>query len=381
MLGRSKSFRMLRGGLKETHQRGEDITPQSTLSPAGIDRLKAATPATRRENRVETSESEMQQRPRTSSGPGDRSTLFHKKVIPVQHLDDPRFNASYTSLIKSTTTLNSAQLPEGEGVIGIALGSPTMPPQHYNVPHSTDFVTQKQGTVTEITSNNQSSEASRLVNGTQTEAPKPKLSRWKSIFKKTAPAPKPNKDTFYQLAKAANSARVVNQQAIESVDFQSFTFEDDASTKPSPTATFKSDIRPSRSKKGQVEPADTRPRALTVGSTPAGKAKSPMSKFALSPRPQRPAQDSPQPPSVKVSGTSHDTSLRKTVEKPLLDVDIPQVQLERYSVMFSGLLEPQNNNSSSSLLYRRQGNTDKVTPLSGLSTKVCLSNNMLSSKI
>jgi hypothetical protein len=82
---------------------------------------------------------------------------------------------------------------------------------------------------------------------------------------------------------------------------------------------------------------------------------------------------------VKVSGISQNTSPRKTDEKPLLDVDIPQVQLERYSVMFSGLLEPQNNNSSSSLLYRRQGNAEKVTPLSRLPTKVCVSINVLSS--
>ena len=318
----------------------------------------------------------MQQRPRTSSGPGDRSTLFHKKVVPVQHLHDPPFNASYASLAKSTTTLYSTtQLPEGEGIIGIALGSPTMPPQHWNVP--TDFVTQSQGTVTQITSNGQPPEASRPVNGTQGDVSKPKISRWKSIFKKTAPPPKPNKDTFYQLAKAVNSARLVNQQANESVDFPSVNFDDDASTRPSPTATFKADIRPSRNKKGQGEPADTRPRALTVGSVPNGKVKSPLSRFALSPRPQRPMNDSPQLPSVTVSGASQTTSPRIALDKPLLDVDIPEVHMERYSVMFSGLLQPQATNTSSSLLHRRQGNADKVTPLSGLSIKVRVSTNEL----
>ncbi|KAF1974839.1 hypothetical protein BU23DRAFT_91588 [Bimuria novae-zelandiae CBS 107.79] len=369
MLGRSRSLRMLRGGHRETHQREEGIAaPQPALAAVEIERLKAATPVTRAENRVEIPEPDMLQRPRTSSGPGDRSTLFHKKVIPVQHLDDSCVDVSYVNPSKSTTTLYTAQLSEGEGIIGIALGSPTMPPQHWNAPHSTDFVTQNQGTITQISSNNQYPEPSRPVKGVQEEAPKPKLSRWKSLFKKTAPPPRQNKDNFYQLAKAVNSARVDSYQDTDSIYSRSFMQEDDASTRPSPTYTFKSDIRPSRNKQGTARTTDTRPRALTAGSPASNKVKSPLSRFALSPRPQMPIQSSTQPPSVTISGTSQHTSHRNFGDKPLLDVDIPQVQMERYSVMFSGLLQPQAT-STSSLLQRRQGNTDRVKPLGGLPVK------------
>ncbi|KAJ4305417.1 hypothetical protein N0V90_000948 [Kalmusia sp. IMI 367209] len=372
MLGRSRSFRMLKGGHKETHQReAGDTTPQPTLSPVDVQRLKAATPVTRAEGRVETPDPDMLQRPRTSSGPGDRSTLFHKKVTPFQHSDDPHFEVSYVSPTKSTTDLYTAEvLDSHEGIIGIALGSPTMAPQYWNAPHSTDFVSQNQGTITQITSNNQSPGSLRQENEIHEEAPKPKISRWKSIFKKTAPPPRAqNKDNFYQLAKAVNSARVVSQQDSDSIDSRSLAQQEEERT--SPTYTFKSDIRQSRKvPKGQAQPVvDTRPRALTTGSSSGSKTKSPLTRFALSPRPQIPTSNPSAIPALTVSGASQTTSPRTAGIKPLLDVDIPNVHMERYSVMFSGLLQPQNTNTSSSLLQRRQGNTDKLKPLNALSMK------------
>jgi hypothetical protein len=59
---------------------------------------------------------------------------------------------------------------------------------------------------------------------------------------------------------------------------------------------------------------------------------------------------------------------------PLLDVDIPTIQMERYSVMFSNLLQQnsggQSPSRSSTLLERRQGNSERLKPLDPLSTKV-----------
>lgn len=378
MLGRSRSFRVLKGH-KETHQRGEGYTaPQPTPSALESDRLKAATPVTRAENRVETPDPDMLQRPRTSSGPGDRSTLFHKKVIPVHQRDDPSLELPYVGPSKSTTSLFTTQLSDQEGIIGIALGSPTMAPQHWNEPHSTDFVTQNQ-VVTHITSNNRYPEYD--LQDIPEEAPKPKLSRWKSIFKKTAPPPR-QKETFYQLAKAVHSA-----QRTASPDYESVRspVQDDPGSSPH---TFRSDIRPSRDKKGQELSTDTRFRALTVSSSSSVKSKSPLSRFALSPRPQGLTQSSStQLPMVTVSKSSNSTSPQTVGDRPLLDVEIPRVQMERYSVMFSNLLQPQmmttttttptptptTTTTSSSLLQRRQGNTDKVKPLNGLSVKVCSS--------
>jgi hypothetical protein len=53
---------------------------------------------------------------------------------------------------------------------------------------------------------------------------------------------------------------------------------------------------------------------------------------------------------------------------PLLNVDIPQVRMERYSVMFSDLL-PERPTRSSSLLARRQATGDRLKP-PGVSLKV-----------
>ncbi|KAL2065468.1 hypothetical protein VTL71DRAFT_3138 [Oculimacula yallundae] len=44
----------------------------------------------------------------------------------------------------------------------------------------------------------------------------------------------------------------------------------------------------------------------------------------------------------------------------LLDVDIPSIQMERYSIMFGSLLQPQAQSQSSSLLTRRQATLDKL---------------------
>jgi hypothetical protein len=48
----------------------------------------------------------------------------------------------------------------------------------------------------------------------------------------------------------------------------------------------------------------------------------------------------------------------------LLDVDIPSIHMERYSIMFSGVLQGPNQTSSSSLLARRQATLDKLKTVS-----------------
>jgi len=54
----------------------------------------------------------------------------------------------------------------------------------------------------------------------------------------------------------------------------------------------------------------------------------------------------------------------------LLDVDIPDTKLDRYSVMFSGVLEPSPKRSS--LYQRRQekAESDKAKPLDKILIKV-----------
>jgi len=56
----------------------------------------------------------------------------------------------------------------------------------------------------------------------------------------------------------------------------------------------------------------------------------------------------------------------------LLGVDIPDTKLDRYSVMFSGVLDPTANKSS--LYERRQSkvHADHVKPLEKIAIKVCV---------
>lgn len=57
----------------------------------------------------------------------------------------------------------------------------------------------------------------------------------------------------------------------------------------------------------------------------------------------------------------------------LLDVDIPSIHMERYSIMFSGVLQGPNQTSSSSLLARRQATLDKLKTVNeALALKVSL---------
>ncbi|KAF2687152.1 hypothetical protein K458DRAFT_401732 [Lentithecium fluviatile CBS 122367] len=378
MLGRSRSLRMLKAGRKEADQREMDsTTPLPTHSQVEVNRLKAATPVSKPDGGVETFD--MLQRPKTSGGPGDRSTQFHKKVTPVYQTDNQEFTFPFTSPTKSTTVLYTAEVyEEREGIIGIALGSPTMATHSSNwhaSPRPTDFVTDSQGTITYISSNGHSpspnpySQTSENPQG----AAKPKLSRWKSLFKKTAP-PRPvqDKETFYQLARSVPPARADSHHDDESIESRSLAQTDDSPKAASPPSyTFNPQIRESRKlPKGKGQPdKDTRPRALTQGVTsPVNKTKSSLLRSVSSPKvpPKDDYKSSPLPQLV-VSGSSSRSSPGATGATPLLDVDIPTVHMERYSVMFSNLL--QQNSSSSALLQRRQGNSEKLKPLNPLSTK------------
>ncbi|KAK8430092.1 hypothetical protein IWX49DRAFT_256369 [Phyllosticta citricarpa] len=61
------------------------------------------------------------------------------------------------------------------------------------------------------------------------------------------------------------------------------------------------------------------------------------------------------------------TPAQKAATSPLLNVDIPSVEMERYSVMFGNVLK---KDRSSNLLQRRQGNKDALKPLNSESLRV-----------
>ncbi|KAF2115671.1 hypothetical protein BDV96DRAFT_645863 [Lophiotrema nucula] len=357
LLGRSRSLRMLRGGHKGTHQREEGShTPPHANDQFDLERLKAATPVARADSRVETPD--MLQRPKTSSGPADRGKLFHKKVAPVTLDSENRtYNFPFPSPSKSTV-LYTAEVHEDreEGIIGIALGSPTMASHWNTTPRSTDFVTSNQGTITEITSQNTSP---RNIESRQ-DASRSKLSRWKSIFGKR-PQPPHEKPSFYQLAQTVTAARTDSHHDDESVVSMPVSKAESRAGSP---PTYKPDIRESRKTLKEIPQAPDRPRAKALADNASGKPRATIIRTVSSPRvpPKDVISNSLRVPQVVVSGSNASSSS----SKGLLDVDIPSVHMERYSVMFGNLLQP--NNRSSSLLARRHG-AERLKPLTELGLK------------
>jgi hypothetical protein len=230
------------------------------------------------------------------------------------------------------------------------------------------------------------------------------------LFKKNAPPrPAQDKETFYQLAKSVAPARADSHHDDDSINSPSIAPVDESpkATSP-PTYTFNPQIRESRKlpKSNWQQPEkDTRPRALTLGvsspetkakltlsesspetktkltlgvSSPVIKTKTSLLRSASSPKvlskDSHSYKDSPTLPQLVVSGGSAKSSPGASSGMPLLDVDIPSVRMERYSVMFGNLLQQntcgQNSGGSSALLQRRQGNSEKLKPLDPLSTKV-----------
>lgn len=75
----------------------------------------------------------------------------------------------------------------------------------------------------------------------------------------------------------------------------------------------------------------------------------------------------PHPPELRANPSSKGSSADNTFPKlqldgqPMLTVDIPDIQLDRYSVMFGGLLQPKSPATSQpSLLVRRQAHLENV---------------------
>ncbi|KAF2006900.1 hypothetical protein P154DRAFT_517358 [Amniculicola lignicola CBS 123094] len=381
MLGRSRSMRILRGSPKEIHQQDTDRpSPPHPVPQVELDRLKAATPVTRPENRVNTPD--MLQRPKTSGGLGDRGKLFHKKVAPVMPQDSEQHGPHafpFPSPTKSSTTtiLYTAEVnEEREGVIGIALGSPTMA-AHWNVtPSGTDLGTYAQGNFTQVFSNNPSHHTLPGSAGIKQEVSKPKISRWKSIFGKKNQQSQQSRTTFYQVAQTAAPATTPPPGRADSHHDEDSSIDTKAAQQSVPQAeirsisppTYKADIRESRKMpKGRVPPPVEKPRARTIAENSTGKPKATLTRSASSPKP--PPKDgwmgSPNVPQIFLDGKSQATSPR-SIGGGLLDVEIPSITMDRYSVMFSDVLKP--GNRSSSLLMRRQG-TDRLKPLNQLSVK------------
>jgi hypothetical protein len=386
-------MKMLRGAFKESHQRdSEDVAPPSGNPQADFEKITPIAHAKTVDMRVETPD--LLQRPRTSGGPADRGKLFHRKVAPgplsseKQTVKFPELPAS-----SSTTVLYTAEVRE-EGIIGIALGSPSMASPWNINSQSTDFVSSGHGTVTHISSPNSLTGPAESKH----EHAKPKISRWKSIFgrkqhfprqppqpvqqpqrQKTPPPPpqpqqqqQPQKEQqqsppFEQTQQTASPPRVDSHHEDEFLEPREAPKPDS----PPGVMLFKPEIRGSRktlmpSQNPPMQPP--KPKTIAEIADTAGRRRTVALKKADT-SPKSPPKDRTAPPTlptVVISNGLQNSSARTLNDKPLLDVEIPRIQMERYSVMFGSLLQP---NRSSSLLVRRQGNSDRLKPLNELSMK------------
>jgi hypothetical protein len=327
----------------------------------------------------------MAKRPSTSGGPGERPLVFHRKTNPAPSIYSQDHIHSFQSPTTSTTVLYSPDATKEQGVIGIALGSPTS---------SSHWKTTSQAALPTIDPKLPDSPMATLSQpndssvslASRPEAPKSKLSRWKSLFRK-APPPQVEKPSFYQLAQTVTAAPRADshhdEEALESQAPQAEEKEREKLRSVSPP-TYRPNIRASRKwapgefipPQSPPETSATRERALTLGSVPSHGPKKSMQRAFTTPDlgTRGIPDDAPPVPQVeilKVSSKTPQQDPTPSVDEggPLLDVSLPDITMERYSVMFGNLL--QSDPSRSSLLARRQANAEKVKPLQELCAKVC----------
>ena len=363
LLTRSKSLRLLKGGRRGAQQdelQTQNSIPQPNASQTEFDRFKAATPAPRVEQTLEAPE--MVARPSTSGGPGERAIQFHKKTLPAPSVySEDRFLA-FSSPTNSTAVLHAVESPED--VIGIALGSPTVGSHWTSTPQATteNLIADAQMSLQSYTN------ASTItITGPQAQ-PKPKVSRWKSLFKKTAPPPK-EKSSFYQLAQQVTPVRADSHHdtSPKSKSKQKLKTDNGVTL---PVSVYNPDIRVSPNKSHEnvssTEVQHGRKRSATLD---AGRS-APRYRFQRSATTPNPPQAGSGAPDMKfLEGPP--TQSKPAADAGLLGVDIPDTKLDRYSVMFSGVLEPTPNRSS--LYQRRQekADSDKAKPLEKIAIKVC----------
>ncbi|KAF1351577.1 hypothetical protein EJ07DRAFT_159321 [Lizonia empirigonia] len=332
---------------------GTELCPRPIASPTDFDRFKAASSGLRAERTPEVPK--MVARPSTSGGPGERAIQFHKKTLPAPSVySEDRFLA-FSSPTSSTAVLHAVESPQE--VIGIALGSPTIGSHWTSTPQAT---TENLIADSHMSAWNHANASMTTVTGPQAQ-PKPKISRWKSLFKKTAPPPR-EKASFYQLAQQVTMARADSHHDTSPKSRTKPTLKT-AGGVALPVSVFNSDMVAIRTKSHEnlssQEVQHGRKRSATLD---AGRA-APRYRFQRSATTPNPPQAGPGASDTGSLPVPPLQSTQSAAGAGLLGVNIPDVSMDRYSVMFSGVLESTPNRSS--LYQRRQekADTDKAKPL------------------
>jgi hypothetical protein len=368
-LSRSRSMRLLRGNRKDAQsEHAQNSMPRVGASQTDVDRYRSATPNAKGRH-LETPDIAV--RPSTSGGPVDRKTLFHMKTNPVPSVHSQN-DLAFSLHSGSITTFYTAEVTDSsEGIIGIALGSPSLGSHWTPTPQASTFGTGLQDTDEMSTFTRPDSPSSFPV---RQQPPKSKLGRWKSMFRKAAPPPPADKPSFYQLAQNVTATRAMRADSHQDDDSMKSNAEVEEERRrggtPSPPA-FKTNIRASRTfpaaRAGPERPL-SRARAYTAGSLPANPRVSVVRSTTNPLPPSKVVKSSLAPPKLLATQSARNLPTLSG-DKPLLDVNIPDIKLERYSVMFGNLLQPTSDRSAS-LLVRRQGNAEKLKPLNKLTVKV-----------
>jgi len=390
MLTRSKSLRFLKNN-RNDQDHGRSMQPAKGPQ-TGLDKYKSSTHFCGAEINLDSSH--MAVRPNTSGGPGERR-LMSPKAYPPALPDHPQDHVhSFQSPTTSTTVLYTADTTTERGVIGIALGSPTFASNLKAPPQATSTVDLGYTSSPMATLSHPNGSSPSLT--TRPDAPKSKLSRWKSMFRKAAPPPDQEKPSFYQVTQAVTAAPTAAEPVVsapipnlppradshhdqEALEAQAPLKEGNGREKLRTVSppTYKPDIRASRkwtdedfvAPESPPETSVTRGRTLKVGKHSFHRAH-----HMAAPR-------SEQDNTLALQTNDTPAAAPKTTAAnggPFLDFSLPDITMERYSVMFENLLEfdvnqynpSQQDPTRLSLLARRRGSKEKVQPLTDLTAKV-----------
>jgi hypothetical protein len=278
-------------------------------------------------------------RPRTSNGgiesPSNVSKPDHISTTVMTH------DAGFDFTQSPKAFVFAAEIRDDDDTIGMALGSPSHPPTGFGQLKSSNLPNLKQN-----------SYASFGKDGKEERAQwqKPKVSRWKAIFSRKQTEPPPTtKESFYQVQQPLPSQR----RQIGSEESVHAAFKSPVPLPQSMPEVDDVEIADPAVQKAHKKRAIFAPRSDSLRRTgPAPPPKDDITPAA--------------PPEIPKLSVSRVDSLSPEAP-PLLDIEIPTIQMERYSIMFGSLLGSSGN---SSLLVRRQGNADKLAPLEEKSLNV-----------